>query len=124
MPEFQTFVPYLKYCLFFGFVPVWNDSAFARHLHLMNQFRVTEIERRVMTPEAVAFLNDLEQEFGWRRGRLLAERQRPPTPATSVRPEGPWVMEAPRDWRAGMSASRPRAPTASVSWRWTLGRSS
>jgi malate synthase len=41
----------------------------------MNQFRATEIERRVLSPDAVVFLNDLEQEFGWRRGHLLAERQ-------------------------------------------------
>jgi malate synthase len=41
----------------------------------MNQFRSTEMERRVLTPDAVAFLNDLEQEFGWRRGQLLADRQ-------------------------------------------------
>ena len=41
----------------------------------MNQFRATATERRVLTPDAVAFLNDLEQEFGWRRGQLLAERQ-------------------------------------------------
>ena len=41
----------------------------------MNQFRDTEIERRVLDPDAVAFLTDLEQEFGWQRGQLLAERQ-------------------------------------------------
>ncbi|MGH8870560.1 MAG: malate synthase A [Acidimicrobiia bacterium] len=41
----------------------------------MNQFRDTEIERRVLTREAVAFLTDLEQEFGWRRGQILADRQ-------------------------------------------------
>ncbi|HWL49520.1 MAG TPA: malate synthase A, partial [Acidimicrobiia bacterium] len=41
----------------------------------MNQFRDTEIERRVLSPEAVAFLTDLEQEFGWQRGQLLADRQ-------------------------------------------------
>jgi malate synthase len=41
----------------------------------MNQFRDTEIERRVLTREAVAFLTDLEQEFGWQRGQLLADRQ-------------------------------------------------
>jgi malate synthase len=41
----------------------------------MNQFRDTEIERRILTPESVAFLTDLEQEFGWRRGQLLADRQ-------------------------------------------------
>ncbi len=40
----------------------------------MNQFRQTDIERRVLTPEAVAFLIDLENEFGWRRGQLLARR--------------------------------------------------
>lgn len=41
----------------------------------MNQFRETEVERRVLTPGAVAFLTDLEQEFGWVRGQILAERQ-------------------------------------------------
>jgi len=41
----------------------------------MNQFRETEVERKVLTEEAVAFLIDLENEFGWRRGQLLAERQ-------------------------------------------------
>ena len=41
----------------------------------MNQFRETELERRVLTANAVAFLNDLEREFGWRRGQLLARRQ-------------------------------------------------
>jgi malate synthase len=40
----------------------------------MNQYRSTEGERRILTPEAVAFLNDLEREFGWRRGQLLAQR--------------------------------------------------
>jgi malate synthase len=40
----------------------------------MNQFRESEIERRVLTPEAVAFLIDLENEFGWRRGQLLEDR--------------------------------------------------
>jgi malate synthase len=33
------------------------------------------MEQRVLTRDAVAFLNDLEQEFGWRRGQLLADRQ-------------------------------------------------
>ncbi|MGH8912957.1 MAG: malate synthase A [Acidimicrobiia bacterium] len=41
----------------------------------MNQFQGSEIERRILTPDAVAFLNDLEFEFGWRRGQLLAARQ-------------------------------------------------
>ncbi len=41
----------------------------------MNQFKQSEIERRVLTPEAVAFLIDLELEFGWRRGQILAQRQ-------------------------------------------------
>jgi malate synthase len=41
----------------------------------MNQFRETEAERRVLTPEAVAFLTDLENEFSWRRGQLLEDRQ-------------------------------------------------
>lgn len=41
----------------------------------MNQFRESELERRVLTEEAVAFLIDLENEFGWRRGQLLEARQ-------------------------------------------------
>ncbi|REK20140.1 MAG: malate synthase A [Actinobacteria bacterium] len=41
----------------------------------MNQFRETEVERRILTPDAVAFLTDLEREFGWRRGQILARRQ-------------------------------------------------
>ncbi len=40
----------------------------------MNQFQESEIERRVLTPDAVAFLIDLENEFGWRRGQILEER--------------------------------------------------
>jgi malate synthase len=40
----------------------------------MNQFNQTEIERTVLTPQAVAFLNDMEEEFGWRRGQILAWR--------------------------------------------------
>jgi malate synthase len=40
----------------------------------MNQFRDSDIERRILTPDAVAFLNDLELEFGWRRGQLLSAR--------------------------------------------------
>jgi len=41
----------------------------------MNQFRETEIERRVLSPDAVAFLTDLEEEFGWGRGQVLSDRQ-------------------------------------------------
>lgn len=41
----------------------------------MNQFRQSEVERSVLSEEAVAFLIDLENEFGWRRGQLLARRQ-------------------------------------------------
>ncbi len=41
----------------------------------MNQFRQSEIERRVLTPGAVAFLEDLEREFCWRRGQILARRE-------------------------------------------------
>jgi malate synthase len=41
----------------------------------MNQFRQSEIERKVLTEDAVAFLIDLENEFGWRRGQILARRQ-------------------------------------------------
>ncbi|MCI0424823.1 MAG: malate synthase A [Actinobacteria bacterium] len=35
---------------------------------------MTSVIDRILTPEAVVFLVDLETEFGWRRGRLLAER--------------------------------------------------
>jgi malate synthase len=42
----------------------------------MYQFAASADELRVLTPGAVAFLIDLENEFGWRRGRLLEERQR------------------------------------------------
>jgi malate synthase len=45
----------------------------------MNQFNASEIELEVLTPDAVAFLIDLENEFGWRRGQILearTERQR------------------------------------------------
>ena len=41
----------------------------------MNQFRDTDLERKVLTEEAVAFLIDLELEFGWRRGQLLESRK-------------------------------------------------
>jgi malate synthase len=41
----------------------------------MNQFGQSATERRVLTPDAVAFLIDIENEFGWRRGQLLARRQ-------------------------------------------------
>jgi malate synthase len=41
----------------------------------MNQFRENETERKVLTEAAVAFLTDLENEFGWRRGQLLDRRQ-------------------------------------------------
>ncbi|HUG32481.1 MAG TPA: malate synthase A [Acidimicrobiia bacterium] len=40
----------------------------------MNQFQETRIEREVLTADAVAFLIDLENEFGWRRGQILGER--------------------------------------------------
>ena len=40
----------------------------------MNQFRHLDIEKRILTPEAVVFLEDLEHEFGWRRGQILANR--------------------------------------------------
>ncbi|HZD23535.1 MAG TPA: malate synthase A, partial [Acidimicrobiia bacterium] len=40
----------------------------------MNQFWQSENERRILTEAAVAFLIDLENEFGWRRGQLLEER--------------------------------------------------
>ncbi len=41
----------------------------------MNQFRGSAIEKEVLTADAVAFLNDLENEFGWRRGQILAQRE-------------------------------------------------
>lgn len=41
----------------------------------MNQFQGSDIERRILTPEATVFLTDLEVEFGWRRGQVLAARQ-------------------------------------------------
>ena len=41
----------------------------------MNQFRTSDYERKVLTADAVAFLDDLENEFRWRRGRILAARQ-------------------------------------------------
>jgi malate synthase len=40
----------------------------------MNQFHDLPVERRILTAGAVAFLDDLEEEFGWRRGQLLAWR--------------------------------------------------
>ncbi|MGB7859138.1 MAG: malate synthase A [Acidimicrobiia bacterium] len=42
----------------------------------MNQFWQDEIERKILTEEAVSFLIELETEFGWRRGQILEERQR------------------------------------------------
>jgi len=41
----------------------------------MNQFQQTEVERTVLSREAVAFLIDIENEFGWRRGQILDRRQ-------------------------------------------------
>jgi malate synthase len=41
----------------------------------MNQFQGSEVERRILTPEATVFLTDLEFEFGWRRGQVLSARQ-------------------------------------------------
>jgi malate synthase len=41
----------------------------------MNGYLVSEAERRVLTPEAVHFLIDLETEFGWRRGQILGARE-------------------------------------------------
>ena len=40
----------------------------------MNQFQTSPIEREVLTADAVAFLIDLENEFGWRRGQVLEDR--------------------------------------------------
>ncbi len=42
----------------------------------MNQFGLNDTEQRVLTPEAILFLTDLETEFGWRRGQLLEHRHR------------------------------------------------
>ena len=54
----------------------------------MNQFQESEVERRILTREAVAFLNDLETEFGWRRGQLLeARQQRQERMAAGERPD-------------------------------------
>ena len=41
----------------------------------MNQFREQDTERQVLTADVVAFLTDLENEFAWRRGQILEERQ-------------------------------------------------
>jgi len=41
----------------------------------MNQFQESQVEREVLTADAVAFLIDLENEFGWRRGQILEDRQ-------------------------------------------------
>jgi malate synthase len=69
----------------------------------MNQFGHDELERQVLTEEAVAFLIDLENEFGWRRGQLLERRverqrlldsgKRPDfLEATAYVREGDWVI--------------------------------
>jgi malate synthase len=41
----------------------------------VNQFRDSDLEKRILDEEAAAFLTDLETEFGWRRGQILAARQ-------------------------------------------------
>ena len=69
----------------------------------MNQFRQSEIERKVLTEDAVAFLIDLENEFSWRRGQILARRQTRQEeinqgvmpdfdPATSKVRDGDWTI--------------------------------
>ena len=69
----------------------------------MNQFGQNELERQVLTEEAVVFLIDLENEFGWRRGQLLERRverqklldagERPDfLEATAYVREGDWVI--------------------------------
>jgi malate synthase len=69
----------------------------------MNQFGQDELERQVLTEQAVAFLIDLENEFGWRRGQLLERRverqklldsgKRPDfLEATAYVREGDWVI--------------------------------
>jgi malate synthase len=40
----------------------------------MNQFQDSPLERGILSSEAVAFLVDLENEFGWRRGQILQAR--------------------------------------------------
>ncbi len=63
----------------------------------MNQFRTSDYERRVLTPDAVAFLDDLENEFRWRRGQILAARQqRQADLQAGVRPE---FLESTREIR-------------------------
>ncbi|MCZ6662833.1 MAG: malate synthase A [Actinobacteria bacterium] len=41
----------------------------------MEQVQDLAAERRVLSPDAVTFLIELESEFGWRRGRILSARQ-------------------------------------------------
>ncbi len=41
----------------------------------MNEFHTSESEKKTLTADAVAFLDDLENEFRWRRGRILATRE-------------------------------------------------
>ena len=41
----------------------------------MSQVGTSEIERRVLTAEAVAFLTDLEQEFARQREQVLSDRR-------------------------------------------------
>jgi malate synthase len=75
----------------------------------MYQFQGSDLERRILTPAAVAFLNDLEFEFGWRRGQLLSARQMRQQridegelpdflPATAAIREGDWrIAPVPAD---------------------------
>lgn len=63
----------------------------------MNQFRQLEVERLILTEEAVVFLSDLENEFGWRRGQLLADRQRRQSEPLDFLTETPDVRAA--DWQ-------------------------
>ena len=77
----------------------------------MNQFRTSEEELKVLTPEAVSFLIALGEEFRWRRGKLLEERDRrqarilagevpAPPPETAAIREGDWqVAPVPADLR-------------------------
>ena len=74
----------------------------------MNQFRETADERLVMTPDAVAFLVDLEREFGWRRGRILAARDaRQRRISEGERPD---FLAASEDVRSGDWAIAPVPP--------------
>src|SRR3990167_6802677 len=50
-------------------------AADTRHFTLMSEPVTEQWERRVLTPDAVAFLSDREREFRQRRGQILDARQ-------------------------------------------------